>query len=287
MDVLLLDSHSLLHACTAIAASRQFLTPRAGPFTNQPIGPSFIFVRSLLSILKDLNFPATIAVFDGGVSPWRLELLSVYKRTPAGSSTGNLVNTDKLFEMNRNFLRNVVLPSLEIPTVMAPHVEADDLIAYIALNLPSPVRITIASADADFDQLLRKGTRTILRYDLREKKYVTSCAADEHILYKCLTGCRSDNIPGVGQIGQGRAKKFLEKPTALRKALTPQQQENFRRNYQLISLPYAARKLPAEIREPLDHLIRQPLGKPVIGEKTKKLFKDLEWNSVLKSSEHT
>jgi len=271
MSILLLDTHSLLHATYSLPVSKK-LTPTEGPYANQPIGAAYLFTRQLLSLIKTLSASSVIAFFDGGVAPWRLNLLPTYKHY----DTRTVPDPD--FELNRSLLLHKILPSLNILTFAYPHTEADDLLAYYILHtIPTltaskpNLKTYIISTDQDYNQLL--DPPNLLRFDQRKHVFITQRSS---LLYKVLTGDRSDNIPGVGQIGPKRAQPLLSNPN-FKCALTPTQLKNFGRNLRLISLRYGAYRLPPQIKKSL-HTLPIPF-KP--SPSSNDLFKSLQWDSLV------
>lgn len=282
MTLLLLDAHSLLHATTSLPIATK-LVPSTGPCSHQPIGGAYLFTRALFSFLcpprkhpLSSYAPLTcIAVFDGGRAPWRTELLQTYKSdttTPKPCPT---------FELNRHLLLKQVLPALHIPTFVSPQIEADDAIAYLALHAPRTAKVIIVSADQDYDTILRPPH--LIRYDHRTKRLITQRVST---LYKCLIGCASDSVPGIGGVGPRRAQQLLTNPFRLRSNLTPQQRANLRRNFKLISLRAAARRLAPEIKSVLNQKLREVLSAPpfdpnALPPEAVTLFRSLEWTSLL------
>jgi len=243
--LLLLDTHSLLHATYSLPVAKK-LSPAEGPYKNQPLGAAYLFTRQLLSLIKTLSATAVVAFFDGGCAPWRLRLLPTYKHYDTRTVP------DPNFELNRSLLLTKILPSLNILTFAFPNTEADDLLAYYALHtIPTTntnLKTYIISTDQDYDQLLNPPN--LIRFDQRKHVFITKHSS---LLYKVLTGDKSDNIPGVGQIGPKRAQALLNPNSRpnFKCALTPTQLKNFRRNLRLISLRYGAYRLPPQIKRAL------------------------------------
>jgi len=273
MSILLLDTHSLLHATYSLPAAKK-LIPTDGPYANQPVGASYLFTRTLLSLIKTLSATSVVAFFDGGVAPWRLRLLPTYKHY----DTRKTIDPD--FELNRSLLLTKILPSLNILTFAYPNTEADDLLAYYVLHtIPTltaskpNLKTYIISTDRDHDQLL--DPPNLLRFDQRKHVFITQPA---NIIYKALTGDRSDNIPGVGQIGPKRAQALLSTPNLnLKRTLTPTQLKNLQRNLRLVSLHYGARRLPEYVKKSLS-VYPVPFK---ITPASYDLFKSLQWNSFI------
>lgn len=277
--MLLIDGPSVLYAVSSLPAAPK-ISPRSGSYKSQPLGPSYLYTRTFLSLLKRFTPCHSVTFWDGGLSPQRLALYPQYKGGPH--------EPEPIYYFNQRFLHTRVLPALNVPSFQFPHTECDDLLAYSALHLIRTLtlntHVIIVSSDGDFSQLLRHSN--ISRYNFRTKELVTECPLTSRAIFKALVGDASDSIPGVGRVGHTTAKKLLQNPLRLRSNLTPQQLQNLRRNHRLISLHYASRHLPPAIRTTLDITLEEarsvpPLTSNALPKAAHILFSELEWNSLL------
>ena len=104
-----------------------------------------------------------------------------------------------------------------IPTLRFGGVEADDIAAYIVQKKKdfNINEIWLISSDKDWDLLIQEG---VSRFSTVTRKETTLLNWDEHyevdpemyITYKCLTGDKGDNIPGIKGIGPKRATQLIE-----------------------------------------------------------------------------
>jgi 5'-3' exonuclease len=109
-----------------------------------------------------------------------------------------------------------ILKFLPICQVYVPDCEADDVIGYISRYRVGDSRITIASSDRDFYQLL---TERVQIYSIGSKRTVThdsmlsdmGISAQNFCLAKSVVGDESDNIPGVRGVGYKTLAKRLPK----------------------------------------------------------------------------
>jgi 5'-3' exonuclease len=100
------------------------------------------------------------------------------------------------------------LQCLPITTMAIDQIEADDAIAYIANEIFTEPenRVTIVSTDRDFLQLVNE--RITVWSPVKKIMYTPSVMREEfgldsknYLLYRALTGDKSDNIPGINGVG--------------------------------------------------------------------------------------
>lgn len=127
------------------------------------------------------------------------------------------------------------LYTLGIPSIFPRKLEADDVIAYLAETLEGSK--VIISVDKDFLQLVNK---TVIIYDPIRKKETNvsnfvenaSCEQVNFMTIKCLTGDKSDNVPGIPKFGKVKVQKYLEGTVVL----TDEEYTIFTRNLELFRL---------------------------------------------------
>ena len=93
-------------------------------------------------------------------------------------------------------------------------VEADDIAAYITQKIEYD-ECWLISSDRDWDLLI---SDTVSRFSTVTRKETTVHNWDEHydfeiedyISFKCLTGDKGDNVPGVPGVGPKRAVQLME-----------------------------------------------------------------------------
>jgi 5'-3' exonuclease len=116
---------------------------------------------------------------------------------------------DEQQSMKRQFGRMIeYLQCLPITTLAIDNIEADDAIAYIANEIftEQENKVTIVSTDRDFLQLVNN--RISVWSPIKKKMYTPNIMREEfgidaknYLLYRALTGDKSDNIPGVNGVG--------------------------------------------------------------------------------------
>jgi DNA polymerase-1 len=155
----------------------------------------------------------------------RKDLFSEYKGNRS-SDTAPHQNNEKIKEF---------LYTLGIPSIFPRKLEADDVIAYLAESLEGSK--VIISVDKDFLQLVNK---SVIIYDpIRKKETNTTnfvenagCEQVNFMTIKCLTGDKSDNVPGIPKFGKVKVQKYLEGTVIL----TDEEQSIFTRNLELFRL---------------------------------------------------
>jgi len=104
------------------------------------------------------------------------------------------------------------LQQLPVNLIAIDKIEADDVIGYLATNLPNEV--VIMSADKDFLQLV--SPKVLVYSPIKKKFYTPALVSEEYKIssanflnYKILTGDDSDNLPGVKGIGEKKLLKLF------------------------------------------------------------------------------
>lgn len=187
---------------------------------GNPIGGLVGFIRTLKNLMND-NAPDRVVVcWDGeGGSRRRRGIFAEYKQ-------GRKVRTNRTYDLEGpgdqqdNFADQVqklkrVLRCIGTVQVECQEVEADDAIAYLCNHvLPAEDESIVVSSDRDLLQLV--GPRCLV-YSPSKKVYWTTSEVREktgvlpenYIFVKALMGDSSDNIPGVGGIGEKTAVKLF------------------------------------------------------------------------------
>lgn len=182
--------------------------------TGTHIGGLSGFLRSLGSLIKQINPTEVYVVFDGmGSSISRKNLIPEYK---SGRNNQRITNWDVFENLDEEQASKVnqisrliyYLRCLPIKIISLDRTEADDIIAYISnyLSNKHDSKCYIVSADKDFIQLIN---RNITVYRPSEKEFYTPQTVQEKfgilsenfIIYKTLIGDSSDKITGIKDLG--------------------------------------------------------------------------------------
>ena len=179
------------------------LSTSAGRPTNAVYG----FIKTIMQMERLWNPAYCLVVFDGGLPPERLKLLSSYKaQRPA--------MPEELREQ---------LPSIEeyldcasIPRIRLEQKEADDVIASAAVKAESHCRdVLIMTADKDLMQIISKNISLLIpgkadkKINSQEVFQKTGVTPAQIVDWLALTGDSSDNIPGVPGVGPKTAANWL------------------------------------------------------------------------------
>jgi DNA polymerase I len=182
------------------------------------------FVRSLISLIKQIKPTSVYVVFDGkGSSTNRKNILPEYK---SGRNVSRITNWDvfeNLEEEHDSKIDQITrlihyLRCLPVKILSIDKVEADDIIAHISnvMSTKYNSQVFMVSNDQDFIQLVND---KITLYHPARKDYFTpqtiidsfSVLSENFIIYKTLLGDQSDKVIGVKGLGKkGVIKRFPE-----------------------------------------------------------------------------
>ncbi len=165
---------------------------------------------------------------------WRKEEASFYKAQRASNreKQADKVEWDKFFEFMDNFIVEL-RDNFPFYTIAVPTLEADDVIGWLAANLPSDDEKVIVTGDGDYIQLLKYNK--VKLWEPKKKKFVVCPDPEAFLMKKIIIGDTSDNIPGVRKgTGEAKADKLIESGE-IHKLLSELDAEGkpceFRRNY--------------------------------------------------------
>ena len=285
--LLLVDGHALVHrAYHAVPAG--FMTSKGEP-TNAVFG----FTSILLKALEETRPEYAAVAFDVAKPTFRHQAYAEYKGTRPRLAD----------DLRPQFARvHQVVQSLNIPIFEIEGYEADDLLGCLARQAEaSDVDTIIMTGDLDTLQLVTPRVRVMapkgrisetVMYDVAavQERYGLSPAQVPDL--KALSGDTSDNIKGVGGVGQKTAAKLLTEfgtvegiyarlddvqPAKLRDALR-ENERLVRSNKQLATIDRAA---PCVLDLEACRLA------DFEREKVLALFQELEFRSLLNKIPHT
>lgn len=184
------------------------LPPLKSP-DGRPTGAIRGVINMFGRLLKEFDPKYMAVVFDASGKTFRNELYPDYKAHRPPMPEDLRVQIEPLYE---------IIDYLGYPRLIIPGVEADDVIATLALDAKQKgLRTIIASSDKDLTQLIDDGV--INMYDGmknemldREGVFEKYGVYPESIRdYLSLMGDSSDNIPGIPGVGPKTAAKWLAK----------------------------------------------------------------------------
>jgi len=175
------------------------------------------YVRTIESLAKSYNAGNIIITADGG-SSYRKEIFPEYKANRKEKYAEQTPQEEKEFAMfMAEFSNTLTLLKEKYPVFQFKGVEADDIAAYISMNLDKYGldECWMVSSDKDWDLLIND---RVSRFSTVTRKETTVHNWDEHydfeipdyITFKCLTGDKGDNVPGIPGIGPKRAVQLME-----------------------------------------------------------------------------
>ena len=188
-----------------------------------PVGGIMGFMKSLAFAIREMEPTRVVVVYDGaGGSARRRKINPNYKsqRVPKRVTKFDAFNSleDEKQAMKIQFRRMLsYLELLPVDVYSVDHVQADDVIAYLAQNVFEN-EVIIMSADQDFLQLVND---RIVVWSPNKKKYYTKeqvfveygVPAHNFLMYKCLMGDKSDNLEGIKGLGPKKVAKVIPEIT--------------------------------------------------------------------------
>lgn len=208
---IIFDGNALIHrAYHAIP----YLTTRDGRQVNAVYG----FANTLLKVLQELKPKYAAVTFDLAAPTFRHKEYAEYKATRVKADQELYDQIPLVKELVRTF---------NIPIFEKEGFEADDLIGTLSrqvtsykLQVASNIETVIVTGDLDTLQLINdttkvysisRGINQAVMYDDKKVLERYGIRPDQMVDYKALRGDPSDNIPGVGGIGEkGAAKLIIE-----------------------------------------------------------------------------
>jgi DNA polymerase I len=213
--LVLIDGHSL-----AFRAYYAFAKGRDGGLrtsTGIPTSVSFGFLKALLEAMEAEKPDYLAIAFDLGGATYRHDADETYKAGRAETPEDFIPDLANLQEL---------LQALNLPIVVVPGYEADDVIGTLARRASAAgVQVKILSGDRDLFQLVDpaglvkilylsgsygKGAPPPKEFGVQEVQDKMGVLPSQVVDFKALCGDASDNIPGVRGIGEKTAATLLQ-----------------------------------------------------------------------------
>ena len=284
MDKLfLIDGHALVFKMYYAFLRRPMINTKGADMSIL-----FGFTKYLLEMLEREK-PTHVAVaFDPPGGSFRNQLYPAYKGTRPPTPQLVIDALEPLTELVR---------SMNIPVLVMPGFEADDVLGSAAAQLAGPaLDVYMVTPDKDYGQLIgphafqlkpgKSGTEAELvdTAALCEKWGVEEPAQVIDMLAIC--GDTADNVPGVNGVGEVGAAKLIAKYGSMEQIylhleeLTPRQQEQFReaRPHMALSKQLVTIKTDIPLPVTLDQMRYTGRFQPHLAE----LFNQYEFNSLKK-----
>jgi DNA polymerase-1 len=202
--------------------------------TGGPTNATFGIFRDLLNLFRDRKPDYIAAAFDGGGRVFRSEIFEDYKANRAEMPV-DLVPQIALIKR--------VFEGFEVPVLVEPGMEADDVIATLARRGEERgLDVFICTSDKDARQLITDHIKilnirknTVMDAEALEKDW--GIRPQQVVDFLALTGDAVDNVPGVPGVGpvlaSGYLKQFGDLETLLAnpdKVKGPKKQQALREN---------------------------------------------------------
>ncbi len=202
----------------------------------------FNFFRNLRPLIEQFSPDKCFFVLEGHPK-FRYDLYSEYKANRIIKSASKQEEMTKFHSSKNEIIR--LLQHLPITIAKAADYECDDVISTLCHNMQEE-DVTVVSNDSDFIQVLQKGYKNCKVYNSIKKEYVEA-PPYPYVVWKCLAGDKSDNIPAL--VKPKKALDLVNDPDLLSRFLDLEENRaNFNVNRQLIEF----REVPEdqiEIRE--------------------------------------
>ena len=186
---------------------------------GEQIGGVVGFFNNLMRLVERANPEKVYVIWEGGGSKRKRDLYPQYKKGSRPASLNRYYDDIPDTLQNRNYQIKVLVALLRkfgITQIYVDGAEADDAIGYmVKYKLRSKNKI-IVSSDHDFYQLINKDT---ILWSPTLKSFVNDTKVLERFnthpnnfcLAKCISGDKSDNIPGVKGVSFKTLSKYFPK----------------------------------------------------------------------------
>lgn len=195
----------------------------ANPSTSENgehIGGVVGFLRGLRHLINQVSPIQVFVIWEGGGSQRRRAIDSQYKNNRRPVKLNRWYDNDLPSTVeNRNYQINLLVKFLRLGPIKQIYVsdcEADDVIGYLCRYTFSGEKITIASSDKDYYQLITDDVRV---WSPGQKKFVTPAivlekfgiSSNNFCVARCFCGDSADGISGAKGVGfRTLARRFPE-----------------------------------------------------------------------------
>ena len=173
---------------------------------REPTGAVFGVINMLRKLLRDERPDYFAVVFDAKGKSFRNDLYPEYKANRPPAPPDLVTQIKPLHEIIR---------ALGVPLLLVDNVEADDVIATLAVRAADAgLRTLVSTGDKDLAQIVNEDIHLIntmnnTRFDRRGVIEKYGVPPERIIDYLTLIGDTSDNVPGIPKVGPKTAVKWL------------------------------------------------------------------------------
>ncbi len=177
-----------------------------------------------------------------------------------------------------------ITTKLGIKNMFPGNLEADDVIGWLNKNINGTNKV-IVSVDNDFAQLVAPDTSFYnpikkLLVDINNFEEHYGVTPEEFVIYKCIAGDKSDNVPGIDGVGKVRGKKLAKQWVAKEPRARELCDSIIKTNRPLVDLAHGLATYPEEGELYLEQYTTvQSISADF--NKFEETCKELEFNSVL------
>lgn len=182
----------------------------------QPVKP-FVddYIKTVESLARSYNCGKIIIAADQGGSIYRREIFPDYKGNRkelyANDTAEEREITRKFFD---EYERVMEACDKRFTLLRFQGVEADDIAAYIVKQRRELAieQIWLISSDRDWDLLVDEHVSrfsTVTRKEQTIHTWDNPVDREDYLTFKCLTGDKGDNVPGVDGVGPKRAAQLI------------------------------------------------------------------------------
>ena len=173
---------------------------------NEPTGAIYGVINMLRKLIRDEQPDYFAVVFDAKGKTFRNDLYPEYKANRPPAPPDLVAQIAPLHEIIR---------ALGVPLLSIDNVEADDVIATLALQAAQAgLKTLVSTGDKDLAQIVDDNIHLIntmsnTRYDRAGVIEKYGVAPERIVDYLALIGDTSDNVPGIPKVGPKTAVKWL------------------------------------------------------------------------------
>jgi DNA polymerase-1 len=176
------------------------------------------YVETVKSLANSYHCGTVLITADWGSSSYRKNISPEYKQNRKDKYAEQTEEEKQAFaDFFEEYEETLELLSEDYKVFRFQGVEADDLAAHLVKQkeLYKLNNIWLVSSDRDWDLLIQEG---VSRFSYVTRKEVTidnwsehyNVTPEEYISFKCLTGDKGDNVPGINGIGPKRAEQLIK-----------------------------------------------------------------------------
>ncbi len=234
----------------------------------------FNFFRNLRPLIEMFSPDKCFFVLEGHPQ-FRYDLYSEYKANRIVKTASKQEEMAKFHSAKKEIIR--LLEYLPITIAKAADYECDDVISTLCENLKTE-DLVVVSNDTDYLQILQRGYKNCRIYNSIKKVFMDT-PEYPYVVWKCLNGDKSDNIPAL--LTPKKALQIASNVDLLSKFLDVEENRaNFSINRQLIEF----RSVPEEEIELREGIADFPsLKNEFINFKFESLTNDKSWDKYCKT----